>query len=120
MTFIGFCWHEIRAYCKRCNKTYKYGYNSAGGGSGGGDFRCPICHTKEFADIETDDFAEMHLQMVRGLIRSNITNDEQKKRLRKEVNEILKIQRIWMAEKEQEEKEFHDKLRKDSGRRAGN
>ena len=105
-TLIGFCWNEVRAYCKRCKKTYKYGYNSAGGGSGGGDFRCPICHTRESADIETDDFAEMHLTILRELIR----DEEQKRKLRREVNEILRIQRLWMADKEQEEKEFHDML----------
>lgn len=95
-SFIGFCWHEVKAYCKRCETTFKYGYNSAGRGIDSGDNTCPICHKNDM--VETNQHIDTHIQMLRGFSHSNLMSEESKKIARKEINDLLKIQRIWLAE----------------------
>lgn len=97
-TFIGFCWHEVKAYCKRCEKSFKYGYNSAGRGFDSGNDTCPICHKRDM--IETNDHIDTHIDVLKSFIR--IATDDGAKKIRKEINELLKIQRIWLAEEEKE------------------
>jgi len=109
-TFIGLCWNEERAYCKRCNHSFKFGYNSAGRGSGRGDHTCPKCHKHDM--VETSGFIEMHIDLLRSFIGSGSTNEDQKKALRKEVNELLRIQRVWLAEREKEDADFMESLKK--------
>jgi len=97
-TFIGLCWHEVKAYCKRCEKSFKFGYNSAGNKFAYGDYTCPICNKND--EIETNQHVDLHIEILRSFAKSHLSNDEGKKRLRKEINELLKIQRIWLDEDE--------------------
>jgi ribosomal protein S27AE len=103
--FIGFCYHEDKAYCKKCGYIFKYGYNTAGqdGFLHKGQGNCPKCGAgKTYGDIIREDNIELHIENLRTFVHCDITNDDQKKKLRHEINELNRIRRLF---DEYEEKE---------------
>ena len=101
-TRIGFCAAYEKAYCKRCKKVFTYNYNSCVG-LRKGEGNCPHCGAGEkWEDIIREDFIDTSIRISRSLIHSNheFMNDKKRENLRKEVNELLRIQRLFMEDEE--------------------
>jgi len=99
---IGFCAAYGKGYCTKCKKVFNYCYNYCNGMKKG-EGNCPHCGAGEkWEDVVRSDFIEMQIMMHRGLIHSNheFMNDEKRKNLRKEVNELLRIQRLFIEDEE--------------------
>jgi len=100
-TFIGFSNSYDNGYCKKCGNMFTYHWNGCNPLSE--DKTCPKCGS--FEDVESEYHIESHISMLRMLIHNdNITNEEQKKKIRKEINELNKIRREFDKYNEEREK----------------
>lgn len=94
-TKIGFCHVSEKGYCKKCKKVFSYGYNEIHG-LRKGEGNCPDCGAgDEWEDVVRSDFVDTSIMLSRGLIRSNITNDEQKENIRASIHEMNRIRRLF-------------------------
>lgn len=99
-TFIGFCHETDIGYCQKCGNIFKYGWNGCDPLSE--DKTCPKCGA--FDKVETDGDIESHINMLKMLRDCNITNDEQKRSIRKEISDLNAIRRKFDAFREEEDK----------------
>ena len=107
-TRIGFNYVSSLGYCKKCKHIFRYGWNSCRPLSE--DSSCPKCKSRK--NVETENFIETRIQMLRGLTHSNIINDEQKKYLRKDISDLNEIRRKFDEFEEEERKKRNEEFEK--------
>jgi len=92
-TFIGFCYNEVKGYCKRCKHFFKYGYNSAGQSWDRLGMKCPVCG--KIDELVTDDSHGVDIDVLRSLAESGlIKNEKRKKEMLEEVEELKRIHKM--------------------------
>jgi len=100
-TFIGFSNSYDNGYCKKCGNMFTYHWNGCNPLSE--DKTCPKCGS--FEDVESEHRIESHISMLRMFIHNDdLTNEEQKKKMRKEINELNRIRRELDKYNEEREK----------------
>jgi len=99
--FIGFSDDYDNGYCKKCGNIFTYHWNGCNPLSE--DKTCPKCGS--FEDVESEHRIEDHVSMMKMFMRNDdLTNEEQKKRTRKEINELNRIRREFDKYNEEREK----------------
>jgi predicted RNA-binding Zn-ribbon protein involved in translation (DUF1610 family) len=99
--FIGFSNSYDNGYCKKCGNMFTYHWNGCNPLSE--DKTCPKCGS--FEDVESEYRIESHISMLRMFIHNDdLTNEEQKKKMRKEINELNRIRRELDKYNEEREK----------------
>lgn len=90
-TFIGYNWVEYWAYCKKCDRYFKYGYNSAGRNLHVGDERCPKCKSNK--DVETEEGISFKEDFLMHILHNPVTEqtDEIKDNLNRDISQLGKI-----------------------------
>lgn len=99
--FIGFSDAYDNGYCKKCGNIFTYHWNGCNPLSE--DKTCPKCGS--FSEVESECRIEGHVSMLKMFMRNDdLTNEEQKKRTRKEINELNRIRREFDKYNEEREK----------------
>lgn len=105
-TFIGFCYVTDVGYCQKCGNIFEYGWNGCKPMSQ--DKTCPKCGS--FEDVETEDHIESHIHMIKMLRDCDITNDEQKRSMRKDISDLNEIRRKFDAFHEEKDRKRREQL----------
>jgi hypothetical protein len=91
-TFIGgVTMASGKAYCEKCNHVFVYHYNGCAGLLKG-EGLCPKCRSE---NAVREDQVENQISILRSLIRSDITTDDQKKKMRSDISNLNKIRRLF-------------------------
>lgn len=86
---IGYSHSCGKAYCRSCRETFSYCYNGINPFSK--DTTCPKCGILSLDDTEHMD---LHIMFLRGLVHSKQVGDVERRELRKELNELIRIRRV--------------------------
>jgi len=89
MTTIGFCDDYAYGYCRVCENIFTYHWNGYNPLSQ--DKTCPNCGN--YDKVVSSNGIENRISLIRDLVHSDITDDNEKIKLRQHISDLNKIRR---------------------------